>query len=71
MAQLTYDVELQPGETLQLPESVVNRVGPGRWRIVIEPIRDEVSTAPVCGHSAFLNGYAPEDEGLYDDYPSR
>ena len=19
-------------------------------------------------HSAFLNGYAPEDEGLYDDY---
>ena len=24
-----------------------------------EPIRD---------HSAFLNSYAPEDEGLYDDY---
>jgi hypothetical protein len=20
---------------------------------------------------AFLNSYAPEDEGLYDDYPSR
>jgi predicted DNA-binding antitoxin AbrB/MazE fold protein len=22
----------------------------------------------VRDHSAFLNGYAPEDEGLYDDY---
>jgi hypothetical protein len=22
-------------------------------------------------HSAFLNGYAPEDEGLYDDAPAR
>jgi len=22
-------------------------------------------------HSAFLNSYAPEDEGLYDDYPPR
>jgi hypothetical protein len=26
-----------------------------------EPIRD---------HAAFLNGYTPEDEGLYDDYES-
>ncbi|MDJ0579675.1 hypothetical protein [Crocosphaera sp.] len=22
-------------------------------------------------HQAFLNGYSPEDEGLYDDYPTR
>lgn len=71
MSQLSYDVELQPGETLQLPESVVNRVGPGRWRIIIAPVKEEVSTTAVRGHSAFLDGYAPEDEGLYDDYPSR
>jgi hypothetical protein len=70
MTQLSYDVELHPGETLQLPESVVKRVGPGRWRIIIESVGNEVST-PVRGHSAFLNGYAPEDEGLYDDDPSR
>jgi hypothetical protein len=29
-------------------------------------------TAPVINgsHEAFLKGYAPEDEGLYDDYPT-
>ena len=25
----------------------------------------------VRDHSAFLNSYAPEDEGLYDDYSAR
>ena len=25
------------------------------------------SSAPFRDHSAFLNGYCPEDEGLYDD----
>ena len=25
----------------------------------------------IKNHAAFLNGYAKEDEGLYDDYPSR
>jgi len=25
----------------------------------------------IKSHDAFLKGYAPEDEGLYDDYPSR
>ncbi|MFB2898316.1 hypothetical protein ACE1CI_35820 [Aerosakkonemataceae cyanobacterium BLCC-F50] len=24
---------------------------------------------PIRDHTEFLNGYAPEDEGLYDDYP--
>lgn len=71
MAQLSYDVELQPGEMLKLPESVVNQVGPGRWRIIISPMKEEVSASNVRGHSAFLNGYAPEDEGLYDENPSR
>lgn len=71
MAQLSYDFELQQGELLELPESVVNQIGPGRWRIIIAPLQEEISTGTVRGHSAFLNGYAPEDEGLYDDYPSR
>lgn len=70
MTQLSYDIEVYAGETLQLPESVVKQVGPGRWRIIIEPIDEELN-APVRGHSAFLHGYAPEDEGLYDDYPTR
>jgi hypothetical protein len=71
MTQLNFDVELLPGETLTLPESVANRVGPGRWRIIIVPLKEEVATSAVRGHTAFLNGYAPEDEGLYDDYPAR
>lgn len=25
---------------------------------------------PARDHSAFLNSYSPEDEGLYDDYPA-
>jgi predicted DNA-binding antitoxin AbrB/MazE fold protein len=29
------------------------------------------AAAPLRDHSAFLNSYAPEDEGLYDAYPAR
>jgi len=71
MTQVKYDIELQPGEPLHLPQSVVDQVGPGHWRITISPVKEEESTTQVRGHTAFLNGYAPEDEGLYDDYPSR
>ena len=36
--------------------------------------RDQImrrAAAPLRDHSAFLNSYAPEDEGLYDAYPAR
>jgi len=29
---------------------------------------DDESDEAVRDHSAFLDGYAPEDEGLYDDF---
>ena len=64
---LTYEIELQPGENLTLPESLVAQVGAGSWIVTIRPkpkLTDEIRD-----HQAFLNGYAPEDEGLYDDYP--
>jgi hypothetical protein len=64
---LEYEVELQPGEKLTLPSALVESVGAGRWIITVEP----AGAAPVRGHGAFLNGYAPEDEGLYDDDPGR
>jgi hypothetical protein len=54
MTQVSYDVELQPGEILQLPESVAKRVGPGRWRIIIESIEEEKTPSSIRGHSAFL-----------------
>ena len=69
MAQSSGDfavtVNLQPGEQLTLPADLVERVGPGRWVVTIRPL--DRSTAAVRRHEAFLNGYAPEDEGLYDD----
>lgn len=62
---LTYEIELQPGEQLRLPESLAASIGPGRWRLTIQPVHRQ----PMQSHAAFLNSYAPEDEGLYDAYP--
>jgi predicted DNA-binding antitoxin AbrB/MazE fold protein len=30
----------------------------------------DTANAPSRDHSAFLNSYSPEDEGLYDAYPA-
>ncbi len=49
---------------LNLPSSIVQGIGKGKWVITIQPktlVSDRL-------HSSFLNSYAPEDEGLYDDY---
>ena len=60
LANPTYEIELEPDERLTLPESLIAHLGAGRWLITI-----------FRSHSAFLNSYAPQDEGLYDDYPPR
>jgi hypothetical protein len=67
---LTYEVELQAGEKLSLPDSLLASIGAGRWVVTIQPIAPEDSMA-MLDQTAFLNGYALEDEGLYDDYPTR
>lgn len=71
LLNLTYEIELQAGEKLTLPESLVAGIGPGRWVITIQPLATAVPSLPIRDHRAFLNSYAPEDEGLYDDYPTR
>jgi len=71
ISPLTCEIEIQPGETLRLPQTVVDRVGAGRWRITIIPLAGGEFHVSTRGHDAFLNGYAPQDEGLYDDYPTR
>jgi hypothetical protein len=43
------------------------------WTILSTAAKNEESFPEsekdaIRNHSAFLNGYAPEDEGLYDDY---
>jgi len=68
LVNLTYEIELQPGEKLTLPASLIDSVGAGRWIITVQPFLTEDSTLPIRSHIAFLNSYAPEDEGLYDDY---
>ena len=64
--ELTCEIELGEGETLSLPEPMTRSLGPGRWIISIQPA-DQARQMPVIrNHSAFLNSYSPEDEGLYD-----
>lgn len=70
VVSLTYDIELGPGEKLSLPQGVIESIGPGRWRVTIQPVSSEQEPLPIRDHSAFLNSYAPDDEGLYDDYPT-
>ncbi|MEH2204682.1 MAG: hypothetical protein V7K53_11460 [Nostoc sp.] len=69
LTTLTYEIELKPGEKLNLPESILENITTGRWVITIQQKAEE--TESTRSHDAFLNGYAPEDEGLYDNYPSR
>jgi hypothetical protein len=69
MKQLAYEIELQPGETLSLPPGLASAIGPGRWRITVEPADAKETT--VRSHDAFLQGYAKEDEGIYDDLAGR
>ena len=62
------EIELGPGEKLRLPETLTERVGAGRWLVTVQPV---AALEAVRIHSAFLDSYSPEDEGLYDDAPSR
>ncbi len=71
LTKFTFEIKLVAGEELHLPQDLVDSVGPGNWLISIEPIPPDLSHGPVRRHAALLNGYSPEDEGLYDDYPSR
>jgi hypothetical protein len=69
--RLTCEVELQPGETFRLPDTLTDRVGPGHWLVTITPLAADRTNGALRDHSAFLNSYVAEDEGLYDDYPPR
>jgi hypothetical protein len=70
VVSLTYEIELEPGEDLILPESLIKNLGAGRWIVTIQPVLPENASGLIRDHTAFLNGYSPEDEGLYDDYPT-
>jgi len=42
-----------------------------RQRLAISPAAGDQRQSVVRDHSAFLNSYAPQDEGLYDDAATR
>ena len=64
--EATFEVEVGAGEALAIPEDIARLFGAGTWVLDIRP-KDEDADEIVRDHSAFLNGYGPEDEGLYDD----
>jgi D-lyxose ketol-isomerase len=66
--KLTYEIDLQPGELLALPPELTASIGAGRWQVTIQPVSPSPVPPSTRNHDAFLNSYAPEDEGLYDDY---
>jgi hypothetical protein len=70
LVNLTYEVELQPGEQLTLPDAIAKTLGAGRWLITIAPAPADSVPFPTRSHTAFLNGYTLADDGLYDDYPT-
>ena len=67
LIQMTFEVDLETGEKLELPKTVTENLGAGKWLITIQP----KNFPPIKNHVAFLNSYSEEDEGLYDDYSSR
>jgi hypothetical protein len=71
LVNLTYEVELKPGEAFSLPKEAAKHISPGKWWISIRPAPNNNNGKQSRGHSAFLTSYANEDEGLYDDYPTR
>ena len=46
-------------------------VGQRRQQLEISPPATDQIQAVIRDHSAFLNSYAPQDEGLYDDAAAR
>ena len=68
LRHLEYEIELQPGEKLTLPPALIESIGPGRWVITVQ---SAVVGTPIRSHGAFLNGYAANDESLYDDDAGR
>ncbi len=54
-------------EGLALPDCLVANVGAGRWIVTVQRLDDDEVGWVARDHAAFLNGYAPADDGLYDD----
>jgi hypothetical protein len=63
----------QAVEQLPLNEflKLVGWVDQRRQQLEISPSASDKSQGVIRDHSSFLNSYAPQDEGLYDDAATR
>ena len=57
--------------TVQEIEHAVEQLPPDEFSKLAEWIDRKRQLRNTRNHSAFLNGYTPEDEGLYDDAVAR
>ena len=70
---LTFEVTVEPGQRLALPEEALQELGAGRCLVSIqrseslERSAESGVKAVVRDHGAFLKSYADEDESLYHD----
>ncbi|MEX0783798.1 MAG: hypothetical protein WD557_14235 [Dehalococcoidia bacterium] len=62
--QRKYRIQVAESDRQQLPEPLREVLGEGDWLVTVEPADDGTL---LRDHSSLLSGYAPEDEGLYDD----
>lgn len=69
--KLTYRIQINEDESFTLPKSLLNIIGAGDWLVTIEKINPDTNSNPIQEHQAFLNGYDPMDEELYDNYPAK
>ena len=67
LVELACTVDVVPGEKLTLPAALVDGLSAGRWIVTVRPWNGPAEFPAARRHDAFLNGYAPEDDGLYDD----
>ena len=69
LTELKFEIEIQPSAELVFPKDLTKMVGPGRWLVSITSANQTRSSPPLRDHAGFLDSYAIDDEGLYDDYP--
>jgi hypothetical protein len=59
-----YPIQIEESDRKRLPAALLEILPEGDWLVTVEPAGEERGFRD---HGSFLRGYAPEDEGLYDD----
>ncbi len=60
---LSWEIEIGPGEKLMLSRELVDIVGPGRWLLTLSHL-DEQQPGRIRDQRPFLQSYAPDDDAV-------